>query len=192
MYVASHILYVSSHINQGAGAHIRWAGRTPEEDTVAEDFTRLLTDRPSLTGDAALTVGLLALTRTLHGYGAELLLKLGLYPGQELILMRLYDQDGQSQTALQQSIGLDHSTVSRSIRRMEGAGLVARLPDERDKRAWVVSLTAEGRALGPRVAEVWATLESALADVLTDSERAGLLPTVEALERSLATRRRRD
>ncbi|MGW5653519.1 hypothetical protein [Streptomyces humi] len=52
------------------------------------------------------------------GHGAEILLRLGLHPGQELILMRLFDRDGQTQAESQQAVGLDHSTVSRSIRRM--------------------------------------------------------------------------
>jgi DNA-binding MarR family transcriptional regulator len=151
-----------------------------------DDFARLLKDKPTLVKPAPLGFALLALSRTLHGLTAELLLQLGLYPGQELILMRLFDRDEQSQTSLQQSIGLDHSTVSRSIRRMEDAGLLARRPDPRDKRAMVVSLTEAGRALRPQIAQVWKTLESHLEDALGQDRRLELAPVVENLERSIA------
>src|SRR5690242_19519749 len=99
---------------------------------------------PTLVAHAPLSFGLFAMCRTMFGYGTELLLKLGLYPGQELILMRLYDADDQTQSDLQASLGSDHSTISRSIRRMEEAGLVTRSPAHHDRRAMVVSLTDAG------------------------------------------------
>jgi DNA-binding MarR family transcriptional regulator len=133
---------------------------------------------------------LLSLSRTFHGLGSDMLLSLGLYPGQELILMRLFDDDGQTQTALQASIGLDHSTLSRSIRRMEDAGLVTRRPADRDKRAMIVSLTDAGRAMQPRLIELWGTLETVLTDGLTDDERTALLHTFNTLGQSLALARR--
>ncbi|MCA2212580.1 MarR family winged helix-turn-helix transcriptional regulator [Jidongwangia harbinensis] len=156
-----------------------------------EDLSRLLTDKPSLLRPAPLTLSLLALSRTLHGLVAEQLLTLDLYPGQELILMRLFDRDDQIQTTLQQSIGLDHSTLSRSIRRMEDAGLVSRRPDERDKRAMIVSLTPAGRTLQPRLAEIWEQLEALTVSTLGQDGEDGLLAALETLERALAKARRK-
>jgi len=105
--------------------------------------------------------------------------------------MRLLDRDEQTQTELQTSIGLDHSTVSRSIRRMEDAGLVDRRPADHDKRAMVVSLTDAGRAMLPHLVELWATLETALTNGLTDDERAELPKTIAALDQSVTNARRR-
>jgi MarR family transcriptional regulator, organic hydroperoxide resistance regulator len=158
---------------------------------VADDIRGPLMNQPALVERAPLSFSLLSLSRTFHSYGSEMLLKLGLYPGQELVLMRLFDQDDQIQTALQASIGLDHSTLSRSIRRMEDAGLVSRRPAERDRRAMVVSLTDAGRALQPQLVELYDTLEAALAAGLTERERTGLLHTINALDQSLANSRRR-
>jgi MarR family transcriptional regulator, organic hydroperoxide resistance regulator len=158
---------------------------------VADASNGPLMDQPTLVDRAPLSFGLLSLSRTFHSYGSEMLLKLGLYPGQELILMRLFDRDAQIQTELQTSIGLDHSTVSRSIRRMEDAGLVTRRPADHDRRAMVVSLTDAGRAMHPRLAELWDTLETALTNGLTDGERADLLKTIGALDQSVASARRR-
>ncbi|MEV6766504.1 MarR family transcriptional regulator [Streptomyces sp. NPDC051105] len=146
--------------------------------------------RPSLVERAPVSFGLFALSRELHGYGAELLLKLGLHPGQELILMRLFDRDGQTQAELQQAVGLDHSTVSRSIRRMEDAGLVARARAEHDRRAFVVSLAEGGEALREPLADLWTTLDRLATDTLRRLEGADFLTTVAELERAYATARR--
>ncbi|AGZ40650.1 MarR family winged helix-turn-helix transcriptional regulator [Actinoplanes friuliensis] len=158
---------------------------------MADASTGPLMNQPTLVDRAPLSFSLLSLSRTFHSYGSEMLLKLGLYPGQELILMRLFDRDEQIQTALQTSIGLDHSTVSRSIRRMEDAGLVTRRPADHDKRAMVVSLTDAGRAMHPRLVELWGTLEATLTDGLSDGERTTLLKTIGALDQSVTSARRR-
>jgi len=146
--------------------------------------------RPSLVDCAPVSFGLFALSRELHGYGAELLLKLGLHPGQELILMQLFDRDGQTQAEIQQAVGLDHSTVSRSIRRMEDAGLLARAPAQHDRRAVIVSLAADGEALRQPLAELWAGLDRLATDTLRRTEGAGFLATVAELERTYAAARR--
>ncbi|WP_254648175.1 MarR family winged helix-turn-helix transcriptional regulator [Streptomyces sp. GbtcB6] len=146
--------------------------------------------RPSLVERAPVSFGLFALSRELHGYGAELLLKLGLHPGQELILMRLFDRDGQTQAELQQAVGLDHSTVSRSIRRMEDAGLVARARAEHDRRAFIVSLAAGGEALREPLADLWTTLDRLATETLHRLKGADFLSTVAELERAYATARR--
>ncbi|MFE2068638.1 MarR family winged helix-turn-helix transcriptional regulator [Streptomyces sp. NPDC059467] len=146
--------------------------------------------RPGLVEGAPVSFGLFALSRELHGYGAELLLKLGLHPGQELILMRLFDRDGQTQAELQQTVGLDHSTVSRSIRRMEDAGLVTRARAEHDRRAFIVSLTADGEALREPISEVWSTLDRLATEALSRAEGTDFLTTVAELERAYATARR--
>ncbi len=157
---------------------------------MADQHTGPLTNQPALVQRTPVSFSLLSLSRTFHGLGSDMLLSLGLYPGQELILMRLFDDDGQTQTALQASIGLDHSTLSRSIRRMEDAGLVTRRPADRDKRAMIVSLTDAGRAMQPRLIELWGTLETVLTDGLTDDERTALLHTFNTLGQSLALARR--
>lgn len=42
--------------------------------------------------------------------------------------------------------GLDHSTVSRHVRRLEDAGYLARAVDPEDRRAFRLELTGEGRS----------------------------------------------
>jgi DNA-binding MarR family transcriptional regulator len=42
--------------------------------------------------------------------------------------------------------GLDHSTVSRHVKRLEEAGYLARTPDRADRRAFRLELTGPGRS----------------------------------------------
>ncbi|PXY29851.1 hypothetical protein BAY59_11385 [Prauserella coralliicola] len=131
---------------------------------------------------APIAFGLFALSRAFHGYGAEMLLDLGLHPGQELILMQLYDRDGQTQTELQQALGLDHSTISRAIKRMQHSNLVARAASDRDRRAKEVWLTDKGAALRTPLERLWMSLERGIEEAIPPSRRAEFIRTITKLE----------
>ena len=109
----------------------------------------------------SLSYAIFQLARAHRAYAARLLRDLGLHPGQELLLMRLLDRDGQTQSELLAAVGLDHSTVSKSLRRMQEAGLLTRAPAEHDRRAVRVWLTGKGRAMRGDIGEMWAELERA-------------------------------
>lgn len=109
----------------------------------------------------SLSYAIFQLARAHRAYAARLLRDLGLHPGQELLLMRLLDRDGQTQSELLAAVGLDHSTVSKSLRRMQEAGLLTREPAEHDRRAVRVWLTGKGRAMRGDIEEMWAELERA-------------------------------
>ena len=93
------------------------------------------------------------LARAHRARAAAMLREMDLHPGQELLLMHLLDRDGQTQSELLESVGLDHSTVSKSLSRMQDAGLLVREPAEHDRRVMVIHLTDKGwactRARGP-------------------------------------------
>ncbi|KRE60562.1 MarR family transcriptional regulator [Arthrobacter sp. Soil736] len=99
------------------------------------------------------------LHRAHKGYAATLLRAMDLHPGQELVLMHLYDRDGQTQSELLASIGLDHSTLSKTVSRMQAAGLLVREPAEHDRRVMVVRLTDKGSAMRKPIAAMWRALE---------------------------------
>lgn len=113
----------------------------------------------ALAGAGPLSYAIFALARTHRAYAAELLRELGLYPGQELLMMQLLALDGQTQSELLAAVGLDHSTVSKSLKRMQEAGLVVREPAEHDRRAVRVRLTQKGRAMREPLEAMWAELE---------------------------------
>ncbi|MGW0425311.1 MarR family winged helix-turn-helix transcriptional regulator [Streptomyces sp. NPDC003015] len=118
---------------------------------------------PSTAGEGPMSYAIFQLARAHRARAAAMLREMDLHPGQELLLMQLLDRDGQTQSELLDSVGLDHSTVSKSLRRMQEAGLLVREPAAHDRRVMVVHLTDKGRALREPLAAMWRTLEVASA-----------------------------
>ncbi|MFB9331122.1 MarR family winged helix-turn-helix transcriptional regulator [Paenibacillus aurantiacus] len=113
-----------------------------------------------------------SLARSHHRIAGQLLREAGLYPGQELVLMQLWHRDSQSQNSLSRSLRLDHSTIAKSVRRLEDAGLVTCSRSEEDKRVTLVSLTQTGREFESRVTQAWSKLEEITTEHLHDEEKA--------------------
>ncbi|WP_221348215.1 MarR family winged helix-turn-helix transcriptional regulator [Streptomyces beigongshangae] len=114
---------------------------------------------PNAAGEGPLSYAVFQLARAHRGRAAAMLRAMNLHPGQELLLMQLYDRDGQTQAELLERVDLDHSTVSKSLRRMQDAGLLTREPARHDRRVMVVRLTAAGRAPQQSITDMWRTLE---------------------------------
>jgi len=100
----------------------------------------------------------------------SLLRPLGLFPGQELLLMQLWERDGRSQTDLVKSLGLDPSTVTKMLQRMERSGWIARDQDPTDRRVVIISLTKSGLKLRRRVEKAWKALEAETTAGLSDRQ----------------------
>lgn len=137
--------------------------------------------------DNPLSWAVFALARSHRAVAASLLAPLGLFPGQELMLFQLWDCDGRSQKELGDLQKLDHSTVAKSVQRLEKAGLVTRSRSSEDGRVTLVHLTPDGCALEQPVRAAWAELEERTARGLTADQRevfatiaAQLLAAVEA------------
>ncbi|MFI1970495.1 MarR family winged helix-turn-helix transcriptional regulator [Streptomyces cinnamoneus] len=126
-----------------------------------------------------------AVARTHRALAAALLREIGLHPGQEIMLLQLWDRDHQSQQALGRTLGVDHSTVAKSVRRLAEAGLVTRQRSDSDGRVTLVSLTPAGRALESRVAQVWAQLEERTTRGLGAEERARFVATARLIEANI-------
>ncbi|BCJ26134.1 MarR family winged helix-turn-helix transcriptional regulator [Actinocatenispora sera] len=115
----------------------------------------------------------------------ELLQRVGLYPGQELLLMQLWEHDHRSQSELARALGLDPSTVARTVRSLEQQGLLTRAGSPSDRRARVVSLTRAGRDLRPAVEQVWADLETITTRDMTPRQRADAVRLMRRMEATL-------
>ncbi len=115
----------------------------------------------------------------------RLLRRVGLHPGQEFLMMLLWDRGPQRQAELIKTLELDASTVTRMVQRLEQAGLVARTPDPVDGRAMRVEATASGRALRAEVERVWSELEEQTVAGLDADERRELARLLARLEGNL-------
>jgi DNA-binding MarR family transcriptional regulator len=124
--------------------------------------------------------------RTMIG---RLLRGLGLAPGQELLLLQLWDRDQCSQTDLVERLGLDPSTVTKMLQRLERDGWVRRELSPSDGRVMVVTLTATGRDLQDAVTKLWSELERETVKTLSPGERNELLRLLSKVERGLRSSR---
>lgn len=95
----------------------------------------------------------------------------GLYAGQEMFLMYLWDQDGQTQTHIADKMGVQPPTVNKMLSRMEGSGLVVRRADEDDLRVSRVYLTDKGKTLRAEVRQAWDAMEAQTTAGMTQEER---------------------
>src|SRR5262245_28728649 len=81
-----------------------------------------------------------------------LLDELGLTYPQYLVLVTLYEEDGQTVGGLGEKLFLDSSTLTPLLKRMEGAGSITRQRDPADERQVRIRLTPRGRAVREKVA----------------------------------------
>jgi DNA-binding MarR family transcriptional regulator len=128
----------------------------------------LMTDYP-------VSFAIFALARSHRARAASLLTEIGLFPGQEILLMRLGEQDGQAQKTLCDSLGLDHSTIAKSLTRLERCGLIERRKCNEDGRVSQAYLTPKGREARQAIAAVWGELERLTVADLTPAEQAQLI-----------------
>ena len=128
------------------------------------------------------------LARAHKARAAAMLREMDLHPGQELLLMHLLDRDGQSQSELLECLGVDHSTISKALRRMQDAGLVNREPAAHDRRVMVVHLTDKGRALREPIAAMWRALEETSARDLSAQQAEAFVRTAYAIADAINSR----
>ena len=83
-----------------------------------------------------------------------LLEKLNLTYPQYLVMLALWERDGQMVSELGAQLSLDSGTLTPLLKRLEANGLVARLRDVADERRVHITLTAAGRQLKARAASV--------------------------------------
>ena len=126
------------------------------------------------------------LARTHRAYAAALLRELDLFPGQEIMLMALWEHGEQTQSELVQLLKLDPSTVAKSLRRLETAGLVTRRTLEHDRRASIVSVTQKGNALQSKIESAWRDLERASVASLDDDQQLEIVRMLQAIEARVA------
>ncbi|WP_329122047.1 MarR family winged helix-turn-helix transcriptional regulator [Streptomyces sp. NBC_01353] len=128
----------------------------------------------------------LARVARLHRIAAGRLLKeVGLYPGQEFLMMCLWDCGPVRQSELIKAMGVDASTVTKMLQRLEQSGHVRRSPDPTDRRAVLVAAADEGGTLRSGVADVWTGLEEYALAGLTPAERADLARLLSKVEGNL-------
>jgi len=93
-----------------------------------------------------------------RGRKVEMLRALDLQPGQDVVLMEVGAMGSTSQNALAAAAEVDEPSAGRSIARLENKGFLTRTLDPADARRRLVTLTAEGERLIPKIREIYSTI----------------------------------
>lgn len=112
-----------------------------------------------------------------------LLSQLGLTYPQYLAMLVLWERDGLMVSELGERLFLDSGTLTPLLKRLEAAGLIARLRAQDDERRVHVTLTAAGRKLKTRAARIPACIADAVHSPLPDI--VSLTRQVQALRQRL-------
>lgn len=112
----------------------------------------------------------------------------GVHEGQQYVLQCLWKEDGLTPGEVARRLGLATPTVTRATARMEAAGLLHRVPHDRDGRLVRLVLTDRGRTLEQVIGrEIDRVGERALTG-LDASERAALVGALNRVRRNLDQR----
>src|SRR4051794_10349874 len=115
----------------------------------------------------------------------RLLREAGLYPGQELVLMALWTRGPQRMIDLATAVESDAPSLTRSVARLEKAGLVTRTPSPSDRRVMIVAPTEASLAFRAKVEDAWRELEQHTSGALTAAQRGHALANLALLEAAL-------
>ena len=105
--------------------------------------------------------------------------------GQPRILNCLMEQGEMSQRELADACMFDVTTLSRTLDKMEKAGMVTRKVNPASRRAHLIALTPEGKEKAGRVQEQFAWLDQVLWGDIEEKEMENLYRTLEKIEENV-------
>jgi DNA-binding MarR family transcriptional regulator len=135
--------------------------------------------------DDQLCFALYAASRAMTAAYAPMLDELDLTYPQYLVLLVLWDQDGERVSGIGEQLQLDSATLTPLLKRLEARGLVERRRSTADERVVEVFLTAEGKRLKRRAGDVSRCIFEKSGLAL--AELAQLRTRLQALTRRLRT-----
>ena len=105
--------------------------------------------------------------------------------GQPRILNCLMEQGEMSQRELADACMFDVTTLSRTLDKMEKAGLVTRKVNPASRRAHLIALTPEGKEKAGQVQKQFAWLDQVLWGDIEEKEMESLYRTLEKIEENV-------
>ena len=106
-------------------------------------------------------------------------------------LMELLSHPGCRQVDLGQALGLSKSATSRLVSQMVRKGWATRTADERDGRAWMVSLTAKGAGVARQINAASLERFAAVSDAIPARQRSSVCQALNVLSQAMAASRER-
>jgi MarR family transcriptional regulator, organic hydroperoxide resistance regulator len=109
---------------------------------------------PALLLDNQLCFALYSTSLAMTKLYKPLLDELGLTYPQYLVMLVLWEEDGPMVSELGERLYLDSGTLTPLLKRLEAAGLIARVRDTQDERRVHITLTATGRKLKSKAQKI--------------------------------------
>jgi DNA-binding MarR family transcriptional regulator len=125
----------------------------------------------SLRLDDQLCFSLYAASRALTAMYTPLLAPLGLTYPQYLVMLVLWEADGQSVKTIGDRLALDSGTLTPLLKRLEVQGLVTRARSTTDERVVEIHLSTEGKRLKQRAKSIPEKLVCKMGVPVTDIAR---------------------
>ncbi len=113
-------------------------------------------------------------------------MRIGLHPGQELVLKVLADTDGRTMSQLALALGVQPPTVTKMVTRLSAQGYVRRQVSDKDGRLARVYLTEAGQELVASVDKAWKRLEREAMSGLDEKDRKKLRKLLRQVEKNLS------
>ena len=104
---------------------------------------------------------------------------------QYVVMLVLWERDGQTVTEIGDRLFLDSGTLTPMLKRLEAASLLTRTRDSTDERRVLIQLSPKGRALKTRASAIPACILEATQCSLTQVE--SLTQKIKALRTQLKT-----
>ena len=105
--------------------------------------------------------------------------------GQPRILNCLLEQGEMSQRELADACMFDVTTLSRTLDKMEKAGLLTRKVNPASRRAHLITLTPEGKVKAGQVQKLFVWLDQILWGDIEEKEMENLYRTLEKIEENV-------
>ena len=106
-------------------------------------------------------------------------------PEQWIILLRLFENDGQSQGALADKNFHDYPNITRMVDALEKRMLVKRTSDPEDRRKFLIHLTQEGRGLVEKFLPQVVEMKKKNFSGLAKEDRNSLMSILRKVENNL-------
>lgn len=106
--------------------------------------------------------------------------------GQPRILKELLFEGSMTQKKLADACLLDVTTMSRTLDRMEQAGLLVRESNPDCRRSWLIALTEKGRQTAQKVQRIFDTTDEIYCSSLSEKEAEQLYALLEKVEKSIS------
>jgi MarR family transcriptional regulator, organic hydroperoxide resistance regulator len=94
----------------------------------------------------------------------------GITTAQAAVLSVVGSEGSASQRSVARKLGLNESAITAMTTRLLGLGLLDRLPDEADSRAWSLRLSADGRAALKRIEQPFRQINQKIEKALDADE----------------------